>query len=459
MGEPAEPLVLVVDDDDMVRRSLVDLLKARGHRTAAASTVGEGLRLFDEKKPAVVFLDLKLPDGGGLDVLREIQRRAPGTPVIVISGLGSVSAAVEAMQVGAADYVEKPVRRDELFEALERALGPGVGGGEGELERTPDGRRYGMVGASEAVRRVYQLIEMTAPARCRVLVTGERGSGKELVARALHALSPRRDRPLVQLNCAALPSELIESEMFGHVKGAFTGAIADRKGKFELASQGTLFLDEIGDMSLVAQVKLLRVLQEGEVTPVGGSTSRPVDVRVLAATSKNLPDEVRKGAFRDDLYDRLNVVNIPVPPLRNRREDIPELANHFLRLASVENDFLPKRLAPRAVELLKRLPWEGNVRELRNVMERLVVLVPRDVVTHKDVLSALRSEGVATDTESPSLKDARVRFERQYIMERLSANRWNLGHTARELGMERTNLYRKMKQLGIQPSAAARPAR
>jgi two-component system nitrogen regulation response regulator NtrX len=315
-----------------------------------------------------------------------------------------------------------------------------------------------MVGASEAVRRVYQLIEMTAPARCRVLVTGERGSGKELVARALHALSPRRDRPLVQLNCAALPSELIESEMFGHVKGSFTGAVADRKGKFELASQGTLFLDEIGDMSLVAQVKLLRVLQEGEVTPVGGSTSRPVDVRVLAATSKNLPDEVRKGAFRDDLYDRLNVVNIPVPPLRNRREDIPELANHFLRLASVENDFLPKRLAPRAVELLKRLPWEGNVRELRNVMERLVVLVPREVVTHKDVLSALRSEGVATDTESPSLKDARVRFERQYIMERLSANRWNLGHTARELGMERTNLYRKMKQLGIQPGAA-RPAR
>jgi two-component system nitrogen regulation response regulator NtrX len=337
-----------------------------------------------------------------------------------------------------------------------RVLAPSVSGPEADLEKVADGRRYGMVGRSEAIRRVYQLIEMAAPTKCRVLITGERGSGKELVAKAIHALSPRRERSLLQLNCAAIPAELIESEMFGHVKGAFTGALADRKGKFETASEGTLFLDEIGDMSLITQVKLLRVLQEGEVTPVGSSATRPVDVRILAATSKVLPEEIQRGAFRDDLYDRLNVLNIAVPPLRSRREDIPELAEHFLRLASVENGFRPKRLSPRAVDFLKRLPWRGNVRELRNVMERLVVLVPREVVTHRDVMSGLQMAGVVAGEDGGPLplRQARSRFERQYILERLSANRGNLGQTARELGIEWTNLYRKMKQLGIQPAAA-----
>jgi two-component system nitrogen regulation response regulator NtrX len=455
MKEAAEPLILVVDDDDTVRRSCVELLQAKGHRTAAAATVGEGLRLFDEKRPAAVLLDLKLPDGAGLDVLRELQRRAPGTPVIVISGVGSVSEAVEAMRVGATEFVEKPFTRERLFEVLSRALAPTVAGPEADPERVADGARYGMVGRSEAMRRIYQLIEMAAPTKCRVLVTGERGTGKELVAHAIHALSPRRDRAFLQLNCAAIPSELIESEMFGHVKGAFTGALADRKGKFESASEGTLFLDEVGDMSLIAQVKLLRVLQEGEITPLGSSAPRPVDVRILAATSKNLAEEIEKGTFRDDLYDRLNVLTIAVPPLRGRREDIPELAEHFLRLASVENGFRPKRLSPRAVDFLRRLPWRGNVRELRNVMERLVVLVPREVVTHRDVLSALQMAGVGTGEDSGPLplRQAKARFERQYILERLAANRGNLGKTARELEIERTNLYRKMKQLGIQPSA------
>jgi two-component system nitrogen regulation response regulator NtrX len=456
MKEAAEPLILVVDDDDTVRRSCVELLQARGHRTAAAATVGEGLRLFDEKRPAAVLLDLKLPDGAGLDVLRELQRRAPGTPVIVISGVGSVSEAVEAMRVGAAEFVEKPFTRERLFEVLSRAMAPSVSGPEADLERVADGARYGMVGRSEAMRRIYQLIEMAAPTKCRVLITGERGTGKELVAHAIHALSPRRDKAFLQLNCAAIPAELIESEMFGHVKGAFTGALAERKGKFESASEGTLFLDEVGDMSLITQVKLLRVLQEGEITPVGSSAARPVDVRILAATSKALAEEIEKGTFRDDLYDRLNVLNIAVPPLRNRREDIPELAEHFLRLASVENGFRPKRLSPRGVDFLKRLPWRGNVRELRNVMERLVVLVPREVVTHRDVMSALQMAGVGTGEDGGPLplRQARSRFERQYILERLAANRGNLGKTARELGIERTNLYRKMKQLGIQPNVA-----
>jgi len=458
MLEPALPPTLVIDDDDVVRKTCVELLEARGHKTLSAATVGEGLRLFSEHRPAAVLLDLRLPDGTGIDVLREFQRQAPGTPVVVISGHGSVSEAVEAMKVGATDFLEKPVSRDRLFQILDRILHPPLPGGETDLEKVADGSRYGMVGRSEPMRRIYQLIEMAAPTKCRVFIAGESGTGKELIAGAVHALSPRRDRPFIELNCAAIPSELIESEMFGHVKGAFTGAVSDRKGKFEAATTGTLFLDEIGDMSLITQAKLLRVLQEGIVTPVGSSEPRPVDVRIVSATSKNLPEEIARGTFREDLYHRINVLTVAVPPLRNRREDIPELAEHFLRLASVENDVKPKRLSPRAVDLLIQMPWQGNVRELRNLMERLVVLVAKDVVGQQEVMDVLQMPGVRAEETNPlPLRQARARFERQYILYRLTANRGNLGNTARELGIERTNLYRKMKQLGIQAPSRSKP--
>jgi two-component system, NtrC family, nitrogen regulation response regulator NtrX len=458
MLEPALPPTLVIDDDDVVRKTCVELLEARGHKTLSAATVGEGLRLFSEHRPAAVLLDLRLPDGTGIDVLRELQRQAPGTPVVVISGLGSVSEAVEAMKVGATDFLEKPVSRDRLFKILDRIFHPPLPGGETDLEKVADGSRYGMVGRSEPMRRIYQLIEMAAPTKCRVFIAGESGTGKELIAGAVHALSPRRDRPFIELNCAAIPSELIESEMFGHVKGAFTGAVSERKGKFEAATTGTLFLDEIGDMSLITQAKLLRVLQEGVVTPVGSSEPRPVDVRIVSATSKNLPEEIARGTFREDLYHRINVLTVAVPPLRNRREDIPELAEHFLRLASVENDVKPKRLSPRAVDLLIQMPWQGNVRELRNLMERLVVLVAKDVVGQQEVMDVLQMPGVRAEETNPlPLRQARARFERQYILYRLTANRGNLGNTARELGIERTNLYRKMKQLGIQAPSRSRP--
>jgi len=451
MLEPALPPTLVIDDDDVVRKTCVELLEARGHKTLSAATVGEGLRLFSEHRPAAVLLDLRLPDGTGIDVLRELQRQAPGTPVVVISGLGSVSEAVEAMKVGATDFLEKPVSRERLFKVLDRIFRPPLPGGETDLEKVADGSRYGMVGRSEPMRRIYQLIEMAAPTKCRVFIAGESGTGKELIAGAVHALSPRRDRAFIELNCAAIPSELIESEMFGHVKGAFTGAVSDRKGKFEAATTGTLFLDEVGDMSLITQAKLLRVLQEGIVTPVGSSEPRPVDVRIVSATSKNLPEEIARGTFREDLYHRINVLTVAVPPLRNRREDIPELAEHFLRLASVENDVKPKRLSPRAVDLLIQMPWQGNVRELRNLMERLVVLVAKDVVGQQEVMDVLQMPGHRAEETNPlPLRQARARFERQYILYRLTANRGNLGNTARELGIERTNLYRKMKQLGIQ---------
>jgi two-component system nitrogen regulation response regulator NtrX len=443
--------ILVIDDDDDVRKTTVGLLNGRGQRTLAAATVREGLRLFSERRPAAVLLDMKLPDGAGIDVLRELQRQAPGTPVVVISGYGSVSEAVEAMRVGATDFIEKPIARDRLFDVLDRVLRPPRLGGETDLDKVADGSRFGMVGRSEAMRRIYQLIEMASPTKCRVLIAGESGTGKELIARAIHALSPRRERSFVEMNCAAIPQELIESEMFGHVKGAFTGAVSERKGRFEVANGGTLFLDEVGDMSPMTQTKLLRVLQEGDVTPVGSAESRPVDVRIVSATSRYLPDEIARGAFREDLYHRINVLTIAVPPLRARREDIPELAEHFLRLASAENGVKAKRLSPRALDFLAQLPWHGNVRELRNLMERLIVLVPKEVVTQQDAMDAFQISGAATDegTALP-LREARARFERQYILYRLSANQGSLGRTARDLGIERTNLYRKMKQLGIQ---------
>ena len=445
------PLILVIDDDDAVRKTCVELLKARGHDTLAAASVGEGLRLFGNRRPAAVILDLKLPDGTGIDVLRELQRQAPGLPVIMISGYGSVTEAVEAMKVGAAEFIEKPVSRLRLFEVVDRVLRMPPLLSEADLEKVADGSRYGMIGRSEAVRRIYQLVEMAAPTKCRVFVSGESGTGKELIARAIHALSPRRDKPFMELNCAAIPSELIESEMFGHVKGAFTGAVGDRKGTFEAADGGTLFLDEIGDMSLMTQAKLLRVLQEGEITPVGSTERRPVDVRIVAATSKNLQEQILQGAFREDLFHRINVLTIALPPLSARKTDIPELAEHFLRLASVENGLRPRRLAPGALDFLVQLPWKGNVRELRNLMERVVVLVSKDLISQKDLMEVLQLAGEGVDrTEGPlPLREARARFERQYIIDRLSANSGNLGNTARDLGIERTNLYRKMRQLGI----------
>src|SRR5262245_1169360 len=451
MVDPSLHTVLVIDDEEFVRKVCVEMLHTRGHRTVEAANVSEGLALFGRCRPSAVLLDMRLPDGTGIDVLRELQRQSPGTPVVVISGLGSVNDAVEAMRVGATDYLQKPVSRERLFEVMDRIFHPVLPGGEPDPEKADEESRFGMVGRSPIMRRIYQLVEMAAPTKCRVFVTGESGTGKELIARAIHGQSPRREKPFVELNCAAIPSELIESEMFGHVRGSFTGAVADRKGKFEAANAGTLFLDELGDMSLMTQAKLLRVLQEGMVTPVGSTEARPVDVRVVCATSKNIQEEMARGAFREDLYHRLNVLTIAVPPLRARRQDIPELAEHFLRLASVENGVAPKRLAPRALDFLSQLPWPGNVRELRNLMERLVVLVPSETVTHQDVMGVYQMAGpVGEGDPGPlTLREARAQFEREYILDRLSANGGNLGDTARDLGLDRSSLYLKLKQLGI----------
>jgi two-component system, NtrC family, nitrogen regulation response regulator NtrX len=440
------PLVVVIDDDDSVRATSVALLKAGGYATSAAASVGEALRVLEQRIPAAVLLDLKLPDGTGIDVLRWLQRQSPGTPVVVMSGYGRVSDAVEAMRVGAAEFLEKPVSRADLMRTLARLIqGPRTAAGP----EPADGSRYGMVGRSELMARVYQLIEMAAPTRCRVFVWGESGTGKELVARAIHALSPRREQPFVKLNCAAIPAELIESELFGHVRGAFTGAVSDRKGLFESAHGGTLFLDEIGEMSLMTQAKLLRVLQENELTPVGTSAARAVDVRIISATSKNLEREIQRGTFREDLYHRINVLTIALAPLRERRADIPELAEHFLRLACVQNGVPTKKLSAASFELLSQLEWKGNVRQLNNAMERLAVLVAHSVIDRADAAGILQVGVHTAHPGSMTLREAKTRFERDYIVERLTANGGQLLRTARDLGIERTNLYRKMRQLGI----------
>ena len=403
MLESALPPTLVIDDDDVVRKTCVELLEARGHRTLSAATVGEGLRLFAEHRPAAVLLDLRLPDGTGIDVLRELQRQAPGTPVVVISGHGSVSEAVEAMKVGATDFLEKPVSRDRLFQILDRILHPPLPGGEADLEKVADGSRYGMVGRSEAMRRIYQLIEMAAPdASAGCFIAGESGTGKELIARRdPRALAPAR-AAVRRAQLRGHPRELIESEMFGHVKGAFTGAVSRPQGQVRGGHGGHPLprRDRGHEPHHPGQAAARPPGGRGDA---GGQLGAPArwTCASSSATSKNLPEEIARGAFREDLYHRINVFTVAVPPLRNRREDIPELAEHFLRLASVENGVKPKRLSPRAVDLLIQLPWQGNVRELRNLMERLVVLVAKDVVGQQDVMDVFQMPGLRAEETKP----------------------------------------------------------
>jgi two-component system nitrogen regulation response regulator NtrX len=445
------PLVLLIDDDAAGRADCSSLLAGKGFRSLEAGSSSDGLRLFDSHRPALVLVSVQLPDGSGIEVLRRIQRKAPGTPVVVLSAEATIDEAVAAMQGGASDFLGKPIDRERLLRTIDRTLSPRVAVDAAPGGRAFDGARFGMIGRSTEMQRVYELIELAAPTRTRVFITGESGAGKELIARAIHDLSPRRKRPFVELNCAAIPSELIESEMFGHVRGAFTGAVVDRKGKFEAANTGSLFLDEVGDMSLAAQAKLLRALQEGVVTPVGSVEARPFDVRVISATSKHLPGEIAAGDFREDLYHRINVLTISVPPLRARGEDIAELAEHFLALACKENGSPGKTLSPQALDFLMQLPWPGNVRELRNLMEKLSILVNKPHVGYQDLMAVLRIErGRGESTGALPLRQARARFEKGYILERLAANQGKLGQTAQDLGIDRSVLYRKMKQLGIE---------
>jgi two-component system nitrogen regulation response regulator NtrX len=447
--------VLIVDDEAGVRSALSGVLRDEGYTVEAVDSGEACLDRVTRATYDVIVLDIWLPGMDGLATLEKLQDRRVEAPVIMISGHGNIESAVRAIKIGAFDFIEKPLSLEKTVLAVANAVRQRRLEVENrELRATVD-RRYAMVGDSQAIRQLQEQVAMAAPTNGRVLIHGENGTGKELVARAIHMRSRRMKGPFIEVNCAAIPEELIESELFGHMKGAFTGAFTDRRGKFELADSGTLFLDEIGDMSLKTQAKVLRALQEQIVEPVGGTSSVKVDVRVIAATNKDLPTEIRAGRFREDLYFRLNVIPISVPPLRDRDSDIPLLADHFMIEFAREYGRRAKRLDPGAATGLRSYRWPGNVRELRNVIERLMIMVPGDTIGLAD-LAFLEGGGVAAadqpGTPALPLHEARERFERDYILRALAAQNGNISRTADALGVERSNLYRKMRAFGIAPA-------
>jgi two-component system nitrogen regulation response regulator NtrX len=449
------PSILIVDDEPGVRSALSGVLRDEGYHVDAVDSGEACLERLARQDCDVVVLDIWLPGMDGLATLQRMRERQVDAQVVIISGHGSVESAVRAIKMGAFDFVEKPLSLEKTVLVVRNALRQRHLEAENLALRARVDAQHTMVGESYAMVKLREQVTMAAPTNGRVLIFGENGTGKELVARNIHALSRRRTGPFVEVNCAAIPEELIESELFGHVRGAFTGAVADRRGKFELAHGGTIFLDEIGDMSLKTQAKVLRVLQEQVMEPVGGSNRIRVDARVLAATNKNLPAEIRGGRFREDLYFRLNVVPISVPSLRERQDDIPLLADHFMAMLAREYGRRVKAFDPDAVAALREYSWPGNVRELRNLVERLMIMVPGEVITARDVsflegaIAAPRP--VARNAPITPLHDARDQFERDYILRALAANEGNMSRTAEALGVERSNLYKKMRGFGIAP--------
>ena len=450
-----KPTVLIVDDEAGVRSALSGVLRDEGYNVDA---VDSGEACLDRASRApydVIVLDIWLPGIDGLATLERLRERRVDAPVVMISGHGNIESAVRAIKLGAFDFVEKPLSLEKTVLVVGNAVRQRRLEAENRALRAHVDKRLTMVGESYVMAQLREQVAMAAPTNGRVLIFGENGTGKELVARTIHAMSRRRSGPFVEVNCAAIPEELIESELFGHTRGAFTGAVADRRGKFEVADTGTLFLDEIGDMSVKTQAKVLRALQEQVVEPVGGSNNVKVDVRVLAATNKDLPAEIRAGRFREDLYFRLNVIPIFVPPLRDRDGDIPLLAEHFMAELAREYGRRPKRLDPGAATGLRSYRWPGNVRELRNVIERLMIMVPGETITLNDLAFLDSGTLAVAETEGASpmtLHDARERFERDYILRALAAQQGNISRTADALGVERSNLYRKMRAFGIAPA-------
>ena len=415
--------ILIVDDEKGIRATLGAILNDEGYRPLAVSSGGDALVRVGEEVPDLVILDIWLPGMDGIDTLAEMKRQWPELPVIMVSGHGTIETAVKATKLGAYDFLEKPLSLEKTLLVIDRALKHARLERENRILRERIERAHEIIGTSPPITELRRQISTAAPTNGRVLIFGENGSGKELVARAVHALSARRKMPFVEVNCAAIPDELIESELFGHEKGAFTGAIVRRRGKFELADGGTLFLDEVGDMSLKTQAKVLRALEEQTVERIGGHEPIRVDVRVLAASNQALPDLIAQGRFRDDLFYRLNVIPIEVPPLRRRREDIPLLVDHFLKTFSAEHGKRPKTLSGEAMGSFLAYDWPGNVRELRNMVERLVIMTAGDTITPEDLPPPLKPREVVDLREGGqrSLREAREAFERAYILGELRA--------------------------------------
>ena len=454
--------ILVVDDEEAIRTSLRSILEDEGYDVSVAANGVEALKIYGTDPPDLMILDIWMPEMDGLETLRRVKEFVPMTQVMMISGHGSIETAVKAIKLGAYDYIEKPLSLENVTLRVKHALEQFRLAQENRSLRTKVQQKFELVGQSPAMQRLRELIETAGPTNSRVLIGGENGTGKELVARAIHMHSTRSDHPFVAVNCAAIPETLIESELFGHEKGSFTGATSMKRGQFEQADGGTLFLDEIGDMSLNTQAKVLRALQEQQFTRVGGTKLMKVDVRVLAASNKDLEKEIGKGQFREDLYYRLNVVPIVVPPLRERREDIPALVQHFMKMHVEEQGLRMKEVSSEAMTVFQHYEWPGNIRELRNLIERLMIMVPGFVIEASQAALSLqgRTAGVAptgNQAANPlltkfydSLRDARNAFEKEYISRKLREHHWNISRTAEDLKIERSHLHRKIKLLDVE---------
>jgi two-component system nitrogen regulation response regulator NtrX len=454
-------IILIVDDEESVRNSLAGVMRDEGYDVVSAVSGKEGIDLLHETQPSLVLLDIAMPEMDGIETLRRFKEMRPDMPVIMVTGHGTIETAVKTTKMGAYDFIEKPPELQHLTLVVKHGLEESRLREENESLKRSIERRHEIIGESEKIKTLKQQIALAGPTHGWVLIHGESGAGKELVARAIHRSSRRSSGPFVEVNCAAIPQELIESELFGHEKGSFTGATGMKRGKFELAHGGTIFLDEIADMSMATQAKVLRVLEGQEFQRVGGTKTLKADVRVIAASNKTLVDEIKKGAFREDLYYRLNVIPLEVPPLRERADDIPRLVRHFLQEFSSEYGQKTKTIDDSALDLFVRYRWPGNVRELRNIIERLIIMVPAPVLRVQDVPPPINSsppdrQTAAAPTGGPgghdhaTLKDARAAFEREFIVQKLRENDGNVSRTADAIGVERSNLHRKIKALGIE---------
>ena len=447
-----DSIILIIDDEESIRSSLSGVLQDEGYQVLTAEDGLKGLALAREEAPDLIILDIWMPGPDGMETLKKIKAEMPRLPVLMMSGHGTIETAVQATKLGAYDFIEKPLSLDKLLLCVSNAL---------SLQRLEEENRRlkekfsgwcEMIGESPSMKALKAQVSTVAPSNAWVLITGENGTGKELVANLIHLKSQRAKAPFIDVNCAAIPEELIESELFGHEKGAFTGAVSSKRGKFDLANGGTLFLDEIGDMSLKTQAKILRILQEQRFERVGGNKSIKVDVRVVAATNKNLMEEIKAGNFREDLYYRLNVIPFEVPPLRERREDIPLLIEKFATLYARNAGGTVKTFDEKTKEAMKYYSWPGNVRELKNMVERLVIMTPSELIKSSDLPPYISGrEEKSTDYESyDTLKEARQAFERAFIVEKLSENKGNITKTAEAIGLERSNLHKKLKSYAIE---------
>jgi two-component system nitrogen regulation response regulator NtrX len=447
--------ILIVDDEESIIQSLDGILTDESFDVISASSGVAALETIDEIMPDLVLLDIWMPDMDGIETLIKIKETHPHLQVVMMSGHGTIETAVKATKLGAYDFIEKPLSLEKVLLSINNALSYYRLEEEINLLKEKDRDKYKITGESEAIGQLKEQIKIVAPTNAWVLISGENGTGKELVANTIHRLSKRNHKPLMEVNCAAIPEELIESELFGHEKGAFTGAGAMKKGKFDLAHEGTLFLDEIGDMSLKAQSKTLRILQEQKFERVGGSRTIHVDVRVIAATNKDLETEIEKGTFREDLYFRLNVIPMRVPPLRERIEDIPELITEFLKEISLNTNLESKEFSEGAIEILSKYHWPGNVRELKNLIERLVIMIPSKEIHAKDIPSPFNQESdIKEDLKSTlmadSYKEAKNNFEKAFIARKLREFNGNISQTAEAIGIERSNLHKKIKAYGLE---------